>query len=189
MQTEAKTSYTYADYAKLPEGAPYQLIQGKLVMSPAPTTFHQIIVLNLARRLQDYVEARKLGMVLVSPVDVYLTDTNTFQPDVVFVRADRLTIIGEQKLEGAPDLVVEVLSPSTAYYDLRQKRSVYAEAGVPEYWIIDPEEKSVETYELHEGALKLAVRFETDGEIRSRVVDGFSMDWAAIFDKGLLNPD
>ena len=186
MEIEAKVSYTYADYAKLPEGAPYQLIQGELIMSPSPTIFHQIIISNLSFLLQKHVRSRKIGFVLVAPVDVYLSDINTFQPDVVYVSADRLSIVEEKNIQGAPDLVIEVLSPSTAYYDLRRKKDVYAEYGVHEYWIVDPIEKSVEIYVLEGKKLEVVEKITRSGLIESRVVEEFSIKWADVFDKGLL---
>ena len=111
--------YTYEDYAKLPEGAPYQLINGKLIMTPAPAIYHQKLIGRIFIELAQYVNKNSLGEVILSPVDVYLSDTETYQPDIIFVSTNQLSIIGEQKVEGAPDLIIEVLSPNNAYYDLR----------------------------------------------------------------------
>ena len=133
MQATTRTKLTYADYAKLPEGAPYQLIDGELVLSPSPTIYHQRISMRLGRALSLFVEAHGLGEVLAAPMDVCLSETNTFQPDLLFVSNARASIVGGPYVEGAPDLVVEILSPSTAYYDLRKKKQVYAASGVGEY--------------------------------------------------------
>ena len=187
MEITDNTSYTYADYAKLPEGAPYQLIEGKLVMSPSPTIFHQHVILNIARAMTDHVNPKKLGIVLVSPIDVYLSDTNTFQPDIVFVAADRLDIIEEKNIRDAPNLVVEVLSPSTARYDLNAKMNVYAKHGVVEYWVVDPTNKSVDAYELNAGGYKLIQHVQAEETVSSRTIKGFTISCTTIFERGLLN--
>jgi Uma2 family endonuclease len=146
MVETGKKKFTYADYAKLPEGAPYQLIGGELVKSPAPTVLHQEINVTLFQKLFQFQRQGK-GKAFFAPLDVYLSDTETYQPDLMFITNDRLEIIKEKNIRGAPDLVMEVLSPGTAYYDLRHKKDVYAEHGVREYWIVDPMERSIEVYE------------------------------------------
>lgn len=189
MQTAAaklpipeKERYTYADYAALPEGAPYQLIDGELVMTASPNTQHQRIIKRLLRVMDAFVEENSLGEVFVSPVDVYLSEADTPVPDLVFVAEERLGIVGAQKIEGAPDLVVEVLSPSTGYYDLRKKKRLYAEAGVAEYWIVDPIEESVEVHVNTGGAFDLHERAEGEGRVASsQVISGFSVQLDALF--------
>lgn len=141
-----KKRYTYEDYAKLPEGAPYQLIGGELVMTPSPVPYHQIILMKIGTSIANYVMPKNLGLVLFAPIDVYLEEEETYQPDIIFISNKRMNIVGEKKIEGAPDLVIEILSPSTAYYDLRKKYWKYEEYGVKEYWIVDPDGRSVEVY-------------------------------------------
>lgn len=175
-----KERYTYADYAALPEGAPYELIDGELVMTASPNIQHQRIIGRLFRMLSSFAEEHDLGEVFVSPVDVYLSETDTPVPDVAFVAKERLDIVGEQTIEGGPDLVIEVLSPSTAYYDLRKKKRLYAEAGVREYWIVDPVEESIEVYQNADRAFDLHQRAE-DGQIASKVLDGCSVALDDIF--------
>ena len=116
-----KKKYTYEDYAKLPEGSPYQLIGGDLIMVPAFTPYHQRISRKIEFLLLQHVERNDLGEVLYSPIDVYFGEEDTFQPDIIFISKERSAIIGETKIEGAPDLIIEILSPSTAYYDLGRK--------------------------------------------------------------------
>lgn len=176
-----KEVYTYADYALLPEGAPYQLIGGKLIMTPAPTTYHQIISMRLELKLANYVVEKSSGMVLYAPVDVYLEETETYQPDIIFIGKDRLHIIEPVKVKGAPDLVVEILSPTTAYYDLKEKFKAYARHGVKEYWIVDPKDKSIEVYEGKEGKFKQTQRIEEEGKVRSIVLEGFEVEIKDIF--------
>jgi len=176
-----KDVYTYADYAMLPEGAPYQLIGGKLIMTPSPTTYHQDIVVCLVEKLLNFNAKEKAGKVYVSPIDVYLEDKETYQPDVIFISKDRLHIIESAKINGAPDLVMEILSPSTAYYDLKEKFKVYARHGVKEYWIIDPKDKSIEVYEGNEGKFKQVQRMEEEGKAKSSILKGFEVNLKDIF--------
>ena len=158
MQAVEKKTYTYEDYAQLPEGAPYQLIDGALVMSPSPTPAHQRILRKLAFALGGFVEEHDLGEVLFAPMDVYLSNIDTPQPDLLFIAKARLGIIGEKYVDGAPDLVMEILSPSTAYHDLKKKKRLYEASGVKEYWIVDPEAREIEVYTLVEGQFDLFAR-------------------------------
>lgn len=177
-----KETYTYEDYRQLPEGAPYQLIGGELVLTPAPSPYHQIIAFNLGLALGNFVVSRKLGRVLFAPLDVYLTETETYQPDIIFISRDRMDIIEAERINGAPDLVVEILSPTTAYYDLRKKFRVYERYGVKEYWIVDPGEKSVQVFVLKEGRFVLDQEVEGTGEVSSRLLTGFTVALSNIFE-------
>ena len=185
--TETKKK-TYADYAELPEGTPIQLINGEFVESPAPTVDHQSVIKVLFRGVDKLEEAGK-GTAFFAPVDVYLRETETYQPDVIFIGNARTGIIGEKKIEGPPDIVVEILSPSTAYYDLRHKKKTYAEAGVREYWIADPMERSIEVYGNKDGEFELCGelvcgtehRQPAAGEIRSAVYPELSFGCPSVF--------
>ncbi len=177
----AKKTYTYEDYAKLPEGAPYQLIGGELIMSPSPAPYHQIISRRIEFELLKFVEEKKLGEVIDAPIDVYFSETETYQPDIIFISKERLHIIGEKKIEGAPDLVIEILSESTAYYDLRHKKNVYEKTGVKEYWIVDPIEKSIEVYENTPKGFRLFMRIVEKGTISSKLLEGFSVELEKVF--------
>ena len=181
MFTTTKKQYTYEDYQKLPEGSPYQLIAGELVMTPSPTPYHQLVSWRLEMQLSEFVVQRKLGVVLDAPLDVYLSATETYQPDILFIAEDRLQIMGEQKIEGPPDLVVEILSPSTAYYDLKHKKAQYESSGVKEYWIVDPVEKSVEIYENENGRFALFSSAVKEGEVSSKLLDGFRVLLSTLF--------
>ncbi len=181
MEVATKQRRTYADYAALPERAPCQLIDGELIMSPAPTPFHQLITHRLSVQFTLFVEENKLGVVLNSPIDVYLSEHETYQPDIVFVAKERFSIIGEKKIEGAPDLVVEVLSPSTGYYDLVHKKSVYEESGVKEYWIIDSKEKSVQILANKNGKFEVTAAAHGAGRVGSELLKEFAVDIARLF--------
>jgi Uma2 family endonuclease len=184
VQSALKTrrQYTYADFAELPEGAPYQLIEGDLVMTPLPSPYHQRVSKRIESLLFEFAEKdRDLGEVFYSPIDIRLGDTEVYQPDIIFVSKERLSIIGDKNVEGAPDLVVEVLSPSTAYYDLKHKKSVYAASGVKEYWIADPIEKSIEVYANAGGRLTLDNRAESGETARSRLLEAFTVAVDQVF--------
>ena len=181
MLAPTKEKKTYADYAALDEGAPYQLIDGELVMSPAPTVYHQMVVWELGTTLRLFVQEHDLGLVIGAPVDVYFSETETYQPDLVFISKERLNIVTEQNVMGAPDLVVEVLSPATGYYDLTKKRRVYEASGVKEYWIVDPTEKTVEVLANVENTFEAIEKAPQQASAESRLLDGFAVELAKLF--------
>lgn len=135
-------------FKSLPEGTPAQLIENNIVMEPAPTYYHQSILMELGSQLHQYVKEHRLGEVLVAPLDVYLGKKNVFQPDILFISNDRLAFIKKNGLHGAPDLVIEILSPATAKYDLEEKKDAYERYGVKEYFIIEQGTHSVRHYYL-----------------------------------------
>lgn len=174
-------SYTYEDYVRLPEGSPYQLIGGDLIMVPAPAPYHQRISRKIEFMLLQHVEKNDLGEVFYSPIDVYFCEEDTFQPDIIFILKERSNIIGETKIEGAPDLVIEILSPSTAYYDLGRKYKVYEKAGVKEYWLIHPDRKTIEIYINRGDKFQLIQAVEEAGIVKSELLEGFEVALAKIF--------
>lgn len=138
---------TANDYREMPEGPPYfQLIEGKLYMSPSPEFFHQTVALNVAYHLRRFLNRHPLGKVAIAPSDVQLDFVNVHQPDVYFVSKERLGIIQKHGPVGAPDLVVEVLSRGTARLDRGPKLRVYARSGVRELWLVDTDKKQVAVY-------------------------------------------
>jgi Uma2 family endonuclease len=140
---------TYADYAAIPaDGRRYELHEGEVSVTPAPGTRHQQIVGNLYLALRHHVDAGPGGRVFVSPVDCILSDTSVVQPDLVYVATARGAVVTERGIEGAPTLVVEVLSRSTVQIDRAVKRQIYARHGVPYFWIVDPDARRVEVYVL-----------------------------------------
>jgi Uma2 family endonuclease len=141
--------YRAADYWKLPEGAPVELMRGEFVMSPAPITLHQVVVVLLAELLSA-VSRRSGGFALCAPADVVLSDTTILQPDLLYVSRQRRSIIGD-RINGPPDLVIEVLSPGTERRDRVQKLDLYAQYGVPEFWIVDPKAQNIEFLLLDNG--------------------------------------
>lgn len=177
-----KKSYGYEDYAKLPEGAPYQLIGGKLIMTPATSTYHQEISKRLGYLLYEYAELKqKMGKVFNAPIDVYFENEETYQPDIIYISNDRAEIIKTEKIEGAPDLIIEVLSLSTAYYDLIHKKNIYAKHRVKEYWIVDPIEKWIESYKNENGKFILIGRVQKGEDINSTTLTDFKVALNTIF--------
>lgn len=144
-----KAVLTYRDYAALPDdGQRYELHWGELSVTPSPGTRHQGAVIALGSLLYEHVRSRSLGKVFIAPTDCIMTNVTVVQPDVFYISTDRRSIISERGIEGAPTLVVEVLSPSTARIDRDRKMKLYAEHGVPYYWIADPVSRTVEAYRL-----------------------------------------
>ncbi|WP_170006094.1 Uma2 family endonuclease [Bacillus fonticola] len=141
---------TYEDYASLPEGKPrYELIGGKLqLMSPAPTLEHQLISNNLSVLTNEH--CRNDYIILAAPVDLILANGEVRQPDIAMIHRSRSGIVTRRGIEGAPDLIVEILSPSTALNDKRSKRETYAKYGVKEYVITDPVHRTVEQFLLNQ---------------------------------------
>lgn len=140
-------------YESLPEGTLAELVNNQLVMEPAPDFYHQDIVTEIATQLRNTAIAKVMGKVVVSPVDVYFDNGNVFQPDIIFIAADRLpSIVQRGRVHGAPDLVIEVLSPGTEKKDKQKKKPVYEKYGVKEYWLINPQTKQVTGYCLRDNA-------------------------------------
>ena len=130
--------FTYRDYVNTPEDKRYELLDGELILSEAPSRNHQGSQVNIGSPLYVFVRSNGLGVVYFAPRDVVLTDTDVVQPDLMFISNERLHIDTEREVRGAPDLVVEILSPSTSGRDRTFKRALYAKHGVKEYWLVEP---------------------------------------------------
>ena len=139
-----KGKYTYADYAATPEGERWELIDGVLYhMAAAPNISHQTVSLVLGALIDRHVMPLLLGLLYRSPCAVFLPEESAVEPDLLYISASRRHIVADRGCEGAPDLVVEILSPSNRGHDLAVKRELYARHGVPEYWIIDPDRETL----------------------------------------------
>ena len=150
---------TYDDYARLPDdGRRYELYDGEFEVAPAPNTRHQRTVRNLWRILDGHTLRLELGEVFVAPYDVVLSNSTVLQPDLLFISRERAAIIHPENARGAPDLVVEVISPGTRQRDRRRKRDLYARYGVPYYWLIDPDRGEIEAYQLVNGTYQLVAQ-------------------------------
>src|SRR6266567_2255005 len=150
MKAVAMEPLTVEDYRLLPDAGPrYQLIEGDLFMAPAPNRYHQEISGNIYLLLAKYLEKHPIGKLYAAPFDVYLDEINVHQPDLVFVSKKNQSILTYAGAEGAPDFLVEILSPKTAGLDKKPKRRVAARSGVKELWIVDPETKLIHVYFMH----------------------------------------
>ena len=165
---------TYADYAALPDdGHRYQLLEGELVMTPSPKARHQQVSLKLAARLLDHVEELGLGEVFDAPLDVTLDERNVVQPDILFVSKGRAGIRREDRIVGAPDLCVEILSPGTERIDRVRKLELYARFEVTHYWIVDLEARTIEEYVLSGDVYRVRSITGYDEPFRPAVFPGF----------------
>jgi Uma2 family endonuclease len=185
MAPQTSTRLTYEDYLELPDdGKQYELIEGELILNPAPIPRHQWIALNIAGELRNYHRQQGGGRALVAPIDVVLAEDVVLQPDVIFIRTERLSIVGEKNIHGAPNIVVEVLSDSTRRRDEIVKRKLYERFGVDEYWIVDPTIESVKIYRRSGEAFvrTLEISTETGGTITSPLLPGFALDVNVVFD-------
>ena len=172
---------TYQDYANTPDDERYELIDGELIMSESPIIAHQDNQRKLGPRMAFFVEMNDAGVVYFSSTDVVLSDTDVVQPDLLFISKERQHIIGEANIQGAPDLVVEILSPSTARRDWGVKRELYAKHGVKEYWIADPANKTVWVMLLQDGILEIQQTCHPGDTIASSVLAGFTVKVDDIF--------
>jgi Uma2 family endonuclease len=164
-------SWTYDDYAALPgDGRRYEIVNGVLVMAPAPNRAHQDAVLRIAHYLLMHVEFAGLGKVMIAPFDVQLSSEDVFQPDVFVVLNAHLERVQEKKFMGVPDLVVEVASPSTAVYDRLTKFEKYAQAGIPEYWLANANARTIQVLVLERGEYRSLGIFRGEQVLLSRIV-------------------
>jgi len=167
--------WTEEDYFALPDTHRYvELSEGELIVPPHPTNRHQVAVLELAVRLREFVRARDLGEVRIAPLPVRLWPGKIREPDIFFFLKAHADRIGEQVC-GVPDLIIEVTSPSTSRVDRMEKFQEYARAGVLEYWIVDPEARTVEVYTLRRGAYVLQGKWGPGETAASGLLEGFAV--------------
>jgi Uma2 family endonuclease len=168
--------FTYEEYKKLPDDQRYEVLAGELEMTPAPTNRHQRILIRLTVALETFTQERGCGTLLVAPTDVILSAGTVLQPDLLFVSRDRQSIIDpDGGVHGAPNLVIEIISPATAERDLVIKRQLYGMYGVQEYWIVDPEAISIEVLTYQGAGLETWERFLADGVLTSPALPGLQM--------------
>ncbi len=175
---------TYEDYLHFPQdGRRHEILDGEHFVVPAPTLRHQSVVSNLHLALGLFVRANRLGRVWMAPVDVVLSDVDILQPDLVFVAESHGDLLAGTHIQGAPDLVVEVLSPSTRRTDLVTKRHLYEKHGVTEYWIVDPEIETVETFRLTQDGFRREAQLALEGDdgLESPLFPGLVLELREIF--------
>ncbi|HEX2831835.1 MAG TPA: Uma2 family endonuclease [Thermoanaerobaculia bacterium] len=177
MASTVAVRLTYEDYLELPnDGKRYEIIDGELYVNPAPVPLHQIIIRQLLRRIQDHLDTHGGGEAIGAPIDVVLGRETVVQPDVIVVLRERVSIIGPTNVNGAPDLVIEVLSQRTRSYDETAKRKVYEQAGVKEYWIVDPERTEIRVHRGGDVAIS-----HVGGTITSPLMPGFVLELRYVF--------
>lgn len=174
--------YTYEDYLQIEDEHRYEVLKGELIMVPAPLTVHQKTSINLTILITSYVREKKLGEVLYAPTDVVLANDVVVQPDILFIAKDRTGIIGEKAVTGAPDLIVEIVSPTSASYDTIEKRNIYEKHGVKEYWLIFPQEKAVEVLTVEDGIYREFSKGRKAGVVNSKVIGGLAVEMGELFE-------
>ncbi len=175
------TLVTYEDYCNMPEDERYEIIDGELIIVAAPRRLHQGTSRNIGTPLDIYVKENRLGEMYYAPTDVILSNINVVQPDILFVSKARSHILVDEGVRGAPDLVVEILSPSTAHLDKVRKRELYARFRVPEYWQADVDDLSVEVLTLAGDDYETAGVYGLGETLVSPLLPGFRLDVDDIF--------
>ena len=180
---EIDLRFTYQDYCLLPDdGKRHEIIDGELLTTPSPTTKHQALSMNLSVALFEYTRANQLGRVFSAPCDVVLSDMDVVQPDILFISKKRDSIITERNIQGAPDLVVEITSPTTEKTDRTLKKNLYAKYSVREYWIVYAERELVEIWTLDGSGYKSHGVFRNHEALRSPLLEGLSLRLDSIFE-------
>jgi Uma2 family endonuclease len=178
-----KIVLTYDDYLRFPDdGRRYELLEGEAFMVPSPTPRHQRVLGNLFRIVEAHARTHGLGRVYVAPLDVVLSRTTVVQPDLVYLSRDRVSLAGRQNIAGAPDLVVEILSSSTAETDRTQKAQIYARHGVPHFWLVDPDEQVAEILELVEGTYESRDRLAGPATFSPSLFQGLIIGLGEVWD-------
>lgn len=176
-----RRDWTYDDYLRLDDDTRYEIIEGALEVVPAPDIGHQRIAGELSDALRAYVKEHVLGEVFFAPVDVKLSDRNVVQPDLLFVSRERSAILAGRDVQGPPDLVVEIISPSSTSRDRIVKKRLYERFGVREYWLVDPAGRRIDVFLLEGREYRLTATAAGSGAISSSVIPGFSIDIAQAF--------
>lgn len=184
MATTVFRKVSYEELQELPrnDSRIVELIEGEIFMTPSPNTRHQRAAGRLFRALSDFVERNELGEVFIAPYDIVFSKWTALEPDLLFIRKERFSIITEANVQGVPDLVIEVLSPSRKAYDRRKKLIVYEKAGVPELWYFDPEDRTAEILELgSRGRYVLMARLSGNDAIVTKILPGLSLTLGEVF--------
>jgi Uma2 family endonuclease len=175
---ECRNTYLEAD-----DDAYYELMEGRPLKKSAPSPMHQSVVGNLRYAMKSFDKEKKLGKFLCSPIDVFLDEYNKFQPDIIFIPSADVNIITVNGIEGTPELVVEVLSPSSVMHDRIHKKRVYQRSGVSEYWLVSPEYNEIEVFVLENGKYELfSAATVIEGGLKSKVLDGLVLNLKEIFE-------
>ncbi|MEW6238351.1 MAG: Uma2 family endonuclease [Candidatus Omnitrophota bacterium] len=173
--------FTYEDYLHFSEDKRYEIIEGEVYMVQSPLTYHQRVSGNIFRVIAEYVEDRHLGVTFSAPLDVVLSDIDVVQPDILFVSNENAGIITDKNIQGAPDMVIEILSPSSDYKDKVLKSKLYAKFGVKEYWLVDPGAKQIQVFTRKDAALALWNAYRLDETMHSALWPELILELKSIF--------
>lgn len=178
-----KVKFTYQDYLRMPEDKRYELMEGEFFVVPSPNEPHQRISAELEYVLQRYVKKQKTGFVYDAPFDVVLSDEDVVQPDIIYVSKERRNIITRNNIQGAPDLVVEILSSKIGYRDRDReiKRKLYGKYGVKEYWIVDPVKQTVAALSLDVDGYRKTGTYNVNTPLTSSLLKDLSIDLKSVF--------
>jgi len=173
---------TYPDYAAINDGKRYELVEGELhEMAPSPGTPHQGSSFSLSGFFFAYIEKTGRGRAFAAPIDVILSGDTVLQPDFIYLSEEQLSLISQRGIEGAPSLVIEILSPSTAARDRGLKANLYFKHGAQEYWLIDPSLRIVEVFQRGSDRFDLARTYAGDDMQTSPLLLGFTLKVSRLF--------
>ncbi|MDX9871620.1 MAG: Uma2 family endonuclease [Clostridia bacterium] len=177
-------NYTYEDYLQIPDepGYRYEILEGFLLKEPSPIPVHQLVCRELFLALKTYFDKiDPIGQLFFAPLDVTLTNRNVLQPDILFISAARRDIILRERIDGPCDLVVEIMSPSNRRKDRLKKMEIYRKAGIPHYWLADPDEKTLEAFSLKEGNYALVAAGGPGDDFAHPDFPGLDLDLDRVF--------
>lgn len=182
MQTAEAGLRTVADYMQMPDDGPrYELIEGELLMAPAPNRYHQTISFNLTLILGNYVRKNRLGNIYVAPFDIIFDEHNVLQPDIIYFSRSRASALTKAGASGAPDMAIEIVSPGAEKRDRVLKRKIFARSGVEELWLILPERRRIEIYRLAEDREHPVETISQTGQFTSPMFPGLTITAADVF--------
>jgi Uma2 family endonuclease len=184
MATTVIRKVSYEEFQTLPRDGSkrFELIEGEVFMTPSPNTSHQRAVARLLRALADFADEHDLGEVFIAPYDIVFSKWTALEPDLLFIRKERRSIVTDANVQGVPDLVIEILSPSNQEYDRDTKLRAYEKAGVPEIWYLDPEDRTAEILNLGpDGRYVLTMNLSGNAGIISRVFPGLLLTLDQVF--------
>jgi Uma2 family endonuclease len=173
---DSTTKLTYADYLRFPDdGLRHEIIDGEHYVTPSPATQHQRISRNLLHVIQTYLDDHPIGELFAAPFDALLSDFDIVVPDLLYLSNERARFLTSKNLQGPPDLVIEILSPSTRSRDMKLKRALYERVGVHEYWAVDPERNRVEIYRRDAGSFGEPISVPRSGAITTPLLPDFEL--------------
>ena len=174
---------TYEDYKTFPDndGIRKEIIEGELFMSPAPSIKHQLVSQELFVLFYNYVKKNKSGRTFYAPCDIIFSDINVVQPDLIYLSKEKYQILTDSNIQGAPDLIIEILSPSNKENDRIFKKHMYEKFGVKEYWVVDPENEKLEIWELKNNKYQLAIKAGNNQVVESPSLKGLRVNLSAVF--------